>query len=325
MIGAVADKKLEGTKAAAQIAKLLNGMPLAKAALIADDIKDFNGAPDALVIDDQPELTKQFIAFLKANPHTDPTFDHHSFHYTDVPLGSKYNGGKVGRRDVDVVHMIPFCIGVLQGKIKEQNNRKITKAVAVALLAHYIGDIHQPLHVGAQYFGADGKPMNPDVAKAKPFDDHGGGTLQLFLFDGAALKHKNQMHGYWDSDAVNTAFGMLVQDLHKTGGGGVSDKTIANHLAATTPASWVNPTSTPIDQWSEAWADEILPLAKKAHDRLQYKNVVAHANGQASAAAEEMATPPFMDTYIVFAGKATRNNMHRAGWRLAATLQAALP
>jgi hypothetical protein len=32
-----------------------------------------------------------------------------------------------------------------------------------------------------------------------------------------------------------------------------------------------------------------------------------------------------MDTYIVFAGKATRNNMHRAGWRLAATLQAALP
>src|SRR4051794_37717751 len=78
MIGAIADKKLEGTKTAAQLAKLLNGMPLAKAALIADDIKDFNATPDALMIAGQPELTKHFIAFLKANPHTDKRFDHHS-------------------------------------------------------------------------------------------------------------------------------------------------------------------------------------------------------------------------------------------------------
>jgi len=30
-------------------------------------------------------------------------------------------------------------------------------------LAHYVGDIHRPLHVGAVYLDALGKPVNPNV------------------------------------------------------------------------------------------------------------------------------------------------------------------
>jgi len=53
--------------------------------------------------------------------------------------------------------MINYCIGVLKGTVHQPNVRKITPSVAVILLAHYVGDMHQPLHVGAAYFDDDGK------------------------------------------------------------------------------------------------------------------------------------------------------------------------
>ena len=58
--------------------------------------------------------------------------------------------------------MIPFCIDVLQGRIPEQNEQKISKPVAIIFLAHYVADIHQPLHVGANYFDAEGHAIDPD-------------------------------------------------------------------------------------------------------------------------------------------------------------------
>ena len=84
---------------------------------------------------------------------------HHWFHYTDVPLADaeKYADGKAGRSQWDIVHMMRYCIAVLQGEEPEDNARKITKPIAVILLAHFVGDIHQPLHVGAQYFDAQGQ------------------------------------------------------------------------------------------------------------------------------------------------------------------------
>lgn len=72
-----------------------------------------------------------------------------------------------------------YCIAVLQGKEPEENARKITRPIAVILLAHFVGDIHQPLHVGAQYFNAKGQPVDPERGGELP--DEGGNSLRLKL------------------------------------------------------------------------------------------------------------------------------------------------
>lgn len=71
---------------------------------------------------------------------------------------------------------INYCVRVLQGAEPEDNPRKITKPIAVILLTHMVGDIHQPLHVGAQYFDEQGRPVDPE--KVIPaYDHHGGDTI----------------------------------------------------------------------------------------------------------------------------------------------------
>jgi hypothetical protein len=80
----------------------------------------------------------------------------------EVLDAEKYGDGKIGRGNWDVVHTTPYCIGVLHGEITEDNPRKITRTIAVILLAHCVGDIHQPLHVGAEYFNETGEPIDPE-------------------------------------------------------------------------------------------------------------------------------------------------------------------
>ena len=49
------------------------------------------------------------------------------------------------------------------GEIPEDNPRKITKTIAPhSVSALRVGDIHQPLHVGAEYFNEEGKVVDPD-------------------------------------------------------------------------------------------------------------------------------------------------------------------
>ncbi|HKP94056.1 MAG TPA: hypothetical protein VJS88_09185, partial [Chthoniobacterales bacterium] len=147
-MGAVADARLAGTDTGATVARLLDGMTLEKVSVIADEIKGWDkvGADDPGIFhySAHPCIDAQLRDFWKANP---PTRDlssavpsHHWFHYTDVPVFGlvKYGDGKAGRSKWDVVHMIPFCVAVLKGTEPEENPRKITKSVAVILLAHYL-------------------------------------------------------------------------------------------------------------------------------------------------------------------------------------------
>src|SRR6266403_3038900 len=215
IVGGIADKLLANTPTAASVNALIDGMTLEKAAVIPDEIKswDKNGADDPSGFphySDHPKIDNQLRDFWRANQ---PTHDlnsaapsHHWFHYTDVPVlpAQRYRDGYAGRNKWDVVHMIPFCIDVLQGRIPEQNERKITKAVAVILLAHYVADIHQPLHVGADYFDPEGRPTDPDKTKSV-LADEGGNTFTLELSDEPPRRRgirKKNFHGFWDSDAV---------------------------------------------------------------------------------------------------------------------------
>src|SRR5213592_1321923 len=176
IVGAIADERLAGTPMAAKIAVVLDGFSLEKAAVIADEIKgwDKKGVDDprSFHYSAHRNIDRQLRDFWRANQPThdfnSPAPSHHWFHYTDVPVMpvQRYRDGRSGRSKWDIVHMIPFCIDVLQGRIPEQNERKITRAVAVILLAHYVADIHQPLHVGAAYFEAQGHTTDPGKEKA---------------------------------------------------------------------------------------------------------------------------------------------------------------
>src|ERR1043166_503421 len=163
IVGGIADKLIAKTPSAEKIYALTDGITLERASTIADEIKawDKNGVDDPNAFPHYPEHPKidnQLRELWRANPPTQDsksaTPSHHWFHYTDVPVLNleKYTAGKTGRTQWDIVHMIAYCVDVLRGDVPENNPRKITKPVAVILLAHYAGDIHQPLHVGAEYF-----------------------------------------------------------------------------------------------------------------------------------------------------------------------------
>src|SRR6266536_2761290 len=228
IVGAIADERLANTPTAAKVDALLDGLRLEKAALIADEIKgwDKKGVDDprSFHYSAHRNIDTQLRDFWRANqPTHDPNSampSHHWFHYTDVPVVrvEKYTEGRAGRSKWDVVHMIPYCVEVLRGRVPEQNERKITKPVAIILLAHYVADIHQPLHVGAEYFDAQGRIADPDKDKSA-LADEGGNTFTLELSDepprGRCIR-KKKLHGFWDYDAVNALFPDVPRPMRKS-------------------------------------------------------------------------------------------------------------
>src|SRR5215470_1397602 len=215
IVGGIADKLIANTPAAERIYALTDGITLERASTIADEIKawDKNGVDDPSAFPHYAEHTKidkQLREFWRANPPTQdrnsPAPSHHWFHYTDVPIldFEKYSDGKTGRSQWDIVHMIAYCVDVLRGEVPESNPHKITKPVAAILLAHYVGDIHQPLHVGAEYFNHAGQAVDPDRGQAG-VEDEGGNLLSLRLTRGWAKemdKRSLKLHGFWENEGV---------------------------------------------------------------------------------------------------------------------------
>lgn len=331
MVGAIADVRLAGTPTALKISKMLGGVSLQQAAILPDKIKDWdNNPPDATDVANltsSKKLGKQFLAFWKANPKTmdenNPIPYHRWFHYTDVPVADfeKYRDGTRGRSNFDIVHMIPFCIGVLKGDISEQNPRKITKPVAVALLAHYMGDIHQPLHVGAEYFDASGNVTDPDKNNGDGAGDNGGNNLILVLDepdDNGTTKSNPKLHGFWDDQAVSAAFAIVRAEINPNHEHSVKTQDIVHHFASREPANWK--LSPPIDvkDWAEAWANEIMPLARQAHERLEFSGV--HGTKTATGIVTEKKMTDNI-AYRDWAGGVVKDELHKAGWRLADLLE----
>ncbi len=342
IVGAVADRLLTGTPAGKKVSELLDGYSLREVAIIPDTIKqwDKKGVEDPMVqryFSSHPRIAEQLRAFWKANPPThdekSPVPSHHWFHYTDVPLREpleKYADGKAGRSDWDIVHMMRSCIAVLNGAEPEQNARGITKPIAIILLAHFVADIHQPLHVGAVYFDAAGKPTNPDQP-GEVYPDQGGNTLHLEL-NGTpppfAAKHP-KFHGYWDSETVFTNLPQLPPTMPKEERRAkmdVAEVALAQKLAAEEPKHWRLPQDVALEKYPEAWADEILPLAEQAHLRLRIEQVhpkLDHEQMVADGEARERAMPDGL-SYRKWSAQVVLNEMHLAGWRLANLLTQAL-
>jgi len=305
LVGAIADKRLAQNQAAAKkVRRLLDGMTLERVSTMPDEIRDFKcGDPLS-----GNRINRELQAFVNANCRQKPK--HTDFHFTDVPVfvAEEYGAGSVGREDFDIVHLIPFCIDVLKGEEPETNDKKITKTIAVILLAHYFGDIHQPLHVGAEFFNQQGQPFQP-ASEDGAFNDLGGNRLTLHTFVQGRLRPATNLHSYWDGQTVDNAFGRQ------------SNLQVAMRLSSKQPQHWE--LTGEVDTWAEQMANAILPTAREAHTRLRFdnieldqeKNLVARGN------AFEKRHAPGDKFYAVWARDVVKNEIHKGGWRLAALLQ----
>ncbi|QLE01835.1 S1/P1 nuclease [Galbibacter sp. BG1] len=137
-----------------KIEKLLGGQSLAMVATYADDIKS----------------DKRFKGFSP-------------WHYVNFPFDKSYTD-VTPSKEGDIVMGIEKCISV----IKDDNSSKEDKVFYLKLLIHFVGDLHQPLHVGRA-------------------EDKGGNDIQVQWFgDGSNL------HRVWDSEMIDS-YGMSYTEL----------------------------------------------------------------------------------------------------------------
>lgn len=151
--GEIAEKYLS-KRAKECINEILNGQSLAFVSTFADDIK------------------------------SDPQYKGYSpWHYVNFPFDKKY-GEETPSEYGDLVQAIEKCIDVL----KDEKTTDQDATFYLKLLIHFVGDLHQPLHVGRS-------------------EDKGGNDIQVRWFsDGSNL------HRVWDNDMINY-YGMSYTEL----------------------------------------------------------------------------------------------------------------
>lgn len=97
-----------------------------------------------------------------------------SWHYVNIADGKKYGDDEPSKYG-DLVQGIDSCIMVL----KNPNSSIKDQEFYLKMLVHFIGDLHQPLHVGHR-------------------EDKGGNDIQVRWFD-----RGTNLHRVWDSDMLN--------------------------------------------------------------------------------------------------------------------------
>ena len=196
-VGKIASLRIKpGT--ARRLAQILKpGETLATIATWADTVKERMGQTD-------PDVDTN--AFLQDITHNEKNRE---WHYDDLPLNCKsYQTCTAFAPDNDIVHMLNICIRTLQGH--PDPNHPLSQRNALRLLVHFLGDIHQPLHVGCGYIDVNGPngriliARDPVMIKQKNLpSDNGANQL---VIDG----EKKKLHGYWDFDLVTSL--MLTTD-----------------------------------------------------------------------------------------------------------------
>ncbi|PKA83684.1 S1/P1 nuclease [Ulvibacter sp. MAR_2010_11] len=153
--GAIAQKYLS-KKAKREIEKLLDGQSLALVSTFADEIKS-----------------------------DDNYREYAPWHYVNFPFDSNYDIHPKSDKG-DLYMAIQKCMEVL----KDDNATKEKKAFHLKLLVHFLGDLHQPLHVGMA-------------------EDRGGNRFQVQWFD-----EGTNLHSVWDEKIIES-YQMSYTELAK--------------------------------------------------------------------------------------------------------------
>ena len=143
--GEIAEQYLS-KRARKKIEALLNGQSLALVSNYADDIKS----------------DERYRSYG-------------TWHYVNFPFGARYETHPKNENG-DIINAIDSCIAVL----KDDNESRENKVFHLKLLVHFIGDLHQPLHIGLA-------------------EDKGANDFQVRWFnDGTNL------HSVWDTKIIES-------------------------------------------------------------------------------------------------------------------------
>ncbi len=211
-VGALADR-LIGAHARAQVQALLGGLTLEQAAVWADCAKGVDPAKDfaytsagkfpECAIFETPDGEAEMIDFVRRNDTNCPRVPgdescHKQYHYSDEAIQrARYHLGDVGTRPFDVVAAIAAATHVLKGDPAPAPFDIKSPREALLLLAHYVGDIEQPLHVGAVYLDASGAVVDPAAGTFDPATATQGGNI-ITTIHVATNRRSENFHATWD-------------------------------------------------------------------------------------------------------------------------------
>ena len=116
---------------------------------------------------------------------------HEGYHFVNLPLqASGYTASAVGVADYNIVNALNAAVSKLRGQSVPALFNIVDEKEAIFLIAHFVGDIHQPLHVGSVYLDPQGKIVNPTAASAMNTSTFGGNVI------GSSFTN---LHSQWDS------------------------------------------------------------------------------------------------------------------------------
>jgi hypothetical protein len=306
LVGAVADRLL--TPDARRHVEQLLGYNLETASKWADCVRSVEQRPDGGFVYDAttryqhwceafmaPAEVARMEDYVRRNWSNCPAPGaghgcHETYHFTDVDLQrGAYRRGLTGTTDHDVVSAIDAAIDVLEGRPAPPPFSIRDKKEALLMLAHFIGDLHQPLHAGAAYLDAEGKPVDPDRPgiDVTPTRTKGGSAIRI--------GDKN-LHAMWDavpdgwSVATQPELLALAREVPKTPGA--------------------------LASWPEQWASESVGQAARALDGV---SIGPRHDGAWPAKLDDPAA------YEASAERIKRLQIARAGARLAAVLNSLWP
>jgi hypothetical protein len=174
------------------------------------------------------------------------------WHYVDLPLGCvRYEACPEFTPDFDIVHTINICIRTLQGQMDPAH--PLSKRNALRLLVHFVGDLHQPLHVGSGYIdetvpdqikiSTDGKSILTKHLES----DRGANQL---IID----RDRANLHSFWDFGLVNE----LMKATHRE----TSDDLARLLEEEVTPQPDWDPKG-PVATWAAQWATDSLRVSRE--------------------------------------------------------------
>lgn len=310
-VGRIAEKLLEGKPAAAHVKELLGSITLSQAAVWADCAKgvQFPGGPNGptysqddakfpqCAVFERAEGIAAMVDFVKRNGNNCQRVPgdevcHRQYHYAGIaPQHDHYDSAFKGARNDDIVASITAAIAVLRGQAASAPYEIKDKKEALLLLAHYVGDLHQPLHIGALYLDPTGKRVNPDKGTFDPTTETRGGNQIDLIPCGSG-----NLHGAtWDD---------IPADFSDEN---VDDAWIKN-------AKKVPKTSGKPGTWATAWANQTQKVAIQAFKGLTF-----------SAKHNDRWSVILPGTYDAFLKKTKKEQLTRAGARLAQVLEAVWP
>lgn len=260
--GAIADAILaaEGKNAQAHVRRILgkigrHQVNLADAANWADCAREYEMRDgkvsyvrsrfheNACDVFDNNQASRDELAAYVANNYTQCPYKnqmaecHKSYHFADIPIEeNNYRPTYFGARQWDVVHAIDAAASWLKGQRPAPLPFVITTdKEALFMIAHFVGDIHQPLHVTALYLDDSGATVDArqPANQKEQADTHGGNSLEL---------GSRNLHGIWD--ATNFTAGQLALLVDEAAG--------------------YRQTGGDVTTWADAWASDTIKEGKPA-------------------------------------------------------------